>query len=252
MSIGLSNSSRRFLAICTKFAQQAIAPQCLLCGAQAHGQLLCGGCRHELPRLPAARCVQCALPLTAGERCGACLAHPPAYDQVCAPWIYDFPTDALVQGLKYRGLLALAPLLGEAIAACIPACPGERPDVLVPMPLSAVRLRQRGFNQAQEIARHAARASGLPLLPQACRRVRDTPPQAALPWKERARNMRRAFVCDADFSGKHVAVVDDVMTTGATLGEIARNLKQAGALRVSGLVAARTLPGMAPRAARDV
>ena len=99
------------------------------------------------------------------------------------------------------------------------------------------------FRSAQEIARHVARRSGIRLAPRACRKVRDTAPQAALPWKERAKNVRKAFVCDEDFTGLHVTVVDDVMTTGATLNEIARNIKQAGAARVTGLIATRTLPG---------
>jgi ComF family protein len=171
------------------------------------------------------------------------LSHAPAYDHVCAPYTYAFPLDALVQALKYRGMLAIAPLLGSAIASRLANHVGERPDVIIPMPLADARLRERGFNQAQEIARHIATLTGLPLMSRACRKVRDTAPQAALPWKERAKNMRKAFVCDADFSGQHVAVVDDVMTTGATLNELARNLKLAGATRVTGLVAARTLPG---------
>jgi ComF family protein len=166
------------------------------------------------------------------------LSHPPAYDRVCAAFTYDFPADALVQALKYRSMLAIAPLFGGAIADSL----DERPDAIIPMPLADARLRERGFNQAQEIARHAAKLTGIPLLPRACRKVRDTQPQAALPWKERAKNVRKAFVCDEDFSGKHLAVVDDVMTTGATLNELARNLKKAGASRVTGLVVARTLP----------
>ncbi|HTD91809.1 MAG TPA: ComF family protein [Burkholderiales bacterium] len=156
--------------------------------------------------------------------------------------------DALVQGLKYRSLLAIAPLFGNAIAASL----DEQPDVIIPMPLADARLRERGFNQAQEIARHVANIGGLPLLPRACRKVRDTAPQAALPWKERAKNMRKAFVCDEDFTGKHVAVVDDVMTTGATLNELAQNLKKAGAVRVTCLIAARTLPGTFKKHAPDV
>ncbi len=239
MPLALSNIARDFVASCTRFAQQAIAPSCLLCAGSSAGALLCAHCRDGLPRLAPARCDTCALPISAGTRCGACLSRAPAYDHVCAPFIYAFPVDALVQGLKYRGMLALAPVLGGAIAGSL----DERPDVLVPMPLAGERLRERGFNQSLEIARHLARISGITLMPQACRRVRNTPPQAALPWKERAKNIRRAFVCDDDFAGRHVAIVDDVMTTGATLNELARNLKQAGAARVTGLIAARTLPG---------
>ena len=113
--------------------------------------------------------------------------------------------------------------------------------MLIPMPLSAARLRERGFNQAHELARYVGRALGLPVLAHAVRKLTDTPPQAALPWKERARNVRAAFVCDANLTGMHVAVIDDVMTTGATLNELARKLKRAGALSVSGWVIARTL-----------
>ncbi len=244
----LSNLSSDFLVNCTKFVQRLIAPSCLLCAGASAGALLCAPCDADLPRLGGSLCDCCALPITSGDRCGACLTHPPAYDHVCAPYTYAFPADALVQALKYRGMLAIAPLFGGALARCL----DERPDVIVPMPLADARLRERGFNQAQEIARHAARITGITLLARACRKVRDTQPQAALPWKERAKNMRHAFVCDADFSGKHVAIVDDVMTTGATLNELARNLKKAGAARVTGLVVARTLPGAFKRQAPDV
>jgi ComF family protein len=237
-----------FLDNCVQIAQRLIAPSCLLCSGRSAGALLCAHCSNDLPRLDQTRCDTCALPITAGTRCGACLSQMPAYDHVCAPYTYAFPVDALVQGLKYRSLLAIAPLFGHAIAESL----DERPDVLIPMPLAGARLRERGFNQSQEIARHLARASGIPLLAHACRRVRDTPPQTALPWKERAKNIRRAFVCDADLGGRHVAIVDDVMTTGATLNELARNLKKAGAARVSGLVAARTLPGSFKRHDPDV
>jgi ComF family protein len=248
MNLALSNSKAGFLAKCLRIVQHALAPSCLLCAGRSGGALLCVPCHDDLPRLSAAHCDTCALPVTAGTRCGRCLAHAPHYDHVCAPFTYAFPLDALVRGFKYRGLLAIAPLLGEAVAASLDV----KPDVLIPMPLADARLRERGFNQALEIARHIARANGVPLLAQACRKVRDTAPQAALPWKEREKNVRKAFVCDEDFSGRHVAVVDDVMTTGATLNELARNLKRAGAVRVTGLIAARTLPGAFKRQAADV
>ncbi len=237
----LSNSQAEVLAICSNLIQRLIAPSCLLCGGPSVGAVLCAPCDSDLPWLASAhrgRCDTCALPVTSGARCGRCLSDPPAYDHVCAPFTYAFPADALVQALKYRSLLALAPLFGSAIAKSLDACP----DVIIPMPLADARLRERGFNQAQEIARHVAKITGITLLPRACRKVRDTAPQAALPWRARAKNMRKAFVCDEDFSGLHVAVVDDVMTTGATLNELARNLKRAGASRVTGLMVARTLP----------
>jgi ComF family protein len=113
----------------------------------------------------------------------------------------------------------------------------------VPMPLARGRLAERGFNQALEIARVVATRTGIALLPHSCRKVVETPAQAMLPWKERARNVRRAFVCDADLQGRRIAVVDDVLTTGATLNELARVLRKAGAVEVRGWVVARALPG---------
>lgn len=190
-----------------------------------------------LPRLPAALCRICALPLTAGSTCGACLARPVKYDGVNAPYAYAFPVDALIQAFKYGGNLMLAPVL----AAGLGGSEASRVDALIPMPLAAPRLRERGFNQAHELARIAGRRLGLPVLAHACRKVTDTSPQAALPWKERARNVRGAFVCDVDLEGRRVAIVDDVMTTGSTLDELARILKRAGAAEVRGWVVARTL-----------
>lgn len=150
---------------------------------------------------------------------------------------YTFPVDALVQAYKYAGDLSLARLLADALVRVVAA------DVhaIIPMPLAPARLRERGFNQAQELARHLSATLSLPLLTHACRKISDTAVQATLPFSARARNVRGAFVCDADLRGMRVAIVDDVMTTGATLNELARVLKRAGAVHVSGWVVARTL-----------
>jgi ComF family protein len=113
--------------------------------------------------------------------------------------------------------------------------------MLVAMPLHPARLRQRGFNQSHEIAKALSRRLGIPLAAEACLRTRDTTPQASLPWKERTRNIRGAFACHGNVSGKRIAVVDDVMTTGASLDELARTLRRAGAARVEAWVVARTL-----------
>lgn len=211
---------------------------CLLCAAQSGHTLLCKDCDQALPRLPADCCATCALPVPDGDICGACLNHPPRYDRTTAVFIYDFPVDALIQACKYGGNLAIAAALGNALGKVV----SESADFIVPMPLSAQRMRERGFNQALEIARRVSNITGIPLLSDACRKIMETQPQVTLPWKERAKNVRGAFVCDADFSGKRIAVVDDVMTTGATLNELARNLRQAGAAHISVWVVARTLP----------
>jgi ComF family protein len=143
----------------------------------------------------------------------------------------------LIHQYKYGGNLALARLFATALAGRIIS----PVDLIIPMPLAPARLRERGFNQALEIARATSRLTGSVLVATACRRVRDSAPQATLPWKERAKNIRGAFVCDTDLTGKRVAIVDDVMTTGATLDELARNLRKAGALEIQGWVVARTL-----------
>jgi len=167
--------------------------------------------------------------------------HPPRFDHVVAAYPYSFPVDALVQAYKYGGDLTLAPVLAANLAVEIAEQVDEQVDAIIPTPLSASRLRERGFNQAHELARCLARRANVPVLGEACRKVIDKAPQASLPFNERARNMRGAFVCDADLRKMSVAIVDDVMTTGATVNELARNLKRAGASRVSVWVVARTL-----------
>ena len=169
--------------------------------------------------------------------CGECLDRAPYYDSVTVPFAYAFPVDALIKAYKYSGNLHLAPVLANLLAPEI----ADMPDMVVAMPLSDARQRERGFNQAHELARHLAARIAVPLLARACRKVTNTPPQASLPWAERTRNVRGAFVCDVTLTGRNVAVVDDVMTTGATLNELARNLKRAGAARVTGWIVARTL-----------
>lgn len=218
---------------------QPLVPQsCLLCGAPSGVAQLCAGCEADLPWLPRNRCAVCALPLPSGTVCGPCLRRPPRFDRVTAVFAYRFPVDALIQAFKYGGRLPLARVLGEALARTV----ARDVEAIVPMPLAPGRLAERGFNQALEIARAVARRTGLPLLPFACRKLVETPPQAALPWKERAKNVRRAFACDANLTGRRIAVVDDVLTTGATLNELARVLRKAGAREISGWVVARTLP----------
>jgi len=239
----LSNRTAAVFDRCLLLAQHGWPVSCVLCGAAMPpgGSRFCEPCEATLPRLGDERCGICALPLTSGRVCGACLADPPAYDAVCVPYAYAFPIDALIHAYKYGGDLSLAPVLARVLLTSVPTSARMRADVLIPMPLAATRLRERGFNQAHEIARHLGRALRIEVVSNALRKVADTPPQAALPWKARARNVRGAFVCDADLTGRHVAIVDDVMTTGATLNEVARSLKRAGAARVSGWVVARTL-----------
>lgn len=235
----MSNKLGRWLDNCLDFARQLGTQPCLLCAASTHAGLLCPGCAADLPRLPDARCPRCALPTPNGEICGACLKHPPAFDRTEAVYRYDYPIDSLVHAFKYRGELALARFFGESLTERI--VDREKPDLIIPMPLHANRLRERGFNQAALLAGHISRATGIPIDRAACRRVRDTQAQIALPISERKRNMRHAFACMTSLDGQAVALVDDVMTTGASLDELARVVLAAGAASVSVWVVCRTV-----------
>lgn len=234
----MSISSKVPLNIRLQIGRLLPAQPCILCGAASRERAWCDACDAALPYLPSAHCPQCALPTHDGAVCGHCLRHPPSFDRTIAAFAYCFPVDKLVQALKFNERLTLAHSLAQPLAQRIEV----RPDGIVPMPLHPARLRERGFNQSQELARHLARHLGAPLLSGVVQRVRDTLPQSGLPWKKRRKNLRQAFVCDGEVVGKHIAIVDDVMTTGASLNELAKVLRAAGALEVSAWVVARTLP----------
>jgi ComF family protein len=217
--------------------QSLLAKDCVLCGATTEGNF-CPPCEDSLPHLPLHHCVVCAVPLGESRICGACLAKPPAFDHSVAAMNYAFPINALLHSLKYQTNLALTPVLADLLTARIDA--GALPDFIVPMPLHSARLRERGFNQALEIARRVSKRLDVPLLSAICRRVKDTRSQTGLPWREREKNIRNAFACEGNLSGKRIAIVDDVMTTGSTLNELAKVLRKSGAVHISGWVIART------------
>lgn len=209
---------------------------CLLCGSDA-ASALCQPCHGELPRLPTG-CPQCAQANSDGALCGQCLHSPPAFARSIALFAYAFPVDQLLHALKYRHRLLLAPWLGKQLAE---RCAGLRPDAIVPLPLHPAKLAERGFNQALEIARPLAAALQAPLRSDWCLRTRATPAQADLALRERAANVRNAFACAQNLEGQHIVLVDDVMTTGATLHECAKALIRQGAREVSAVVVARAL-----------
>lgn len=219
-------------------AASALAQDCLLCAAPGNDDILCPDCSTHLPSLGSERCPICALPTPGSNICGACLKQPPHFDATQAAFRYEFPIDRLIQSLKYAHRLASAEFFGRALAR-MPF--SSRPDLILPVPLAAERLAQRGFNQALEIARPLARTLGMALSVGHVHRNRDTPPQSQLAWKDRKKNIRHAFECETDLRGKTVLVIDDVMTTGATLDELARTLKAYGAARVENRVLARAL-----------
>lgn len=218
--------------------------QCLLCAARLPtGTDLCEPCRQALPALGPA-CPRCAIPLAGGvgQACGACQRKPPPFDAVTAAFRYASPLDQLVQGLKYRRQLSLARVLGELLAARLRQHSPALPEMIVPVPLHKSRLRQRGYNQSLELARVVARVLAIPLAAhEAVVRQHPTVTQTRLSPTARARNVRNAFQARADFTGRRVAVIDDVLTSGHTASALARCLKHAGAADVQVWVVARAI-----------
>jgi len=198
------------------------------------------------------RCIQCAIPLplmtdSTAARCGDCLSQAPAFDATLVAADYAAPIDQLVLALKFGNQLALAPLFARMLRdAILRHNEGtlSLPTQVTAVPLGAQRLADRGFNQALEIAKPLGRSLGISLLPYLVKRQRDTAAQALLHPDERRKNMRHAFTVDIraidSVRGKHIGVVDDVMTTGETLNEMAVTLKRFGATRVTNFVFART------------
>jgi ComF family protein len=228
----------------------ALPQQCAFCLAPCGNLLVCVACCAALQRIDSA-CPLCALPApgaaACGAPCGACLARPPPFAAAFSAFAYAFPLDRLLHAFKYGGRLSHAEFFAAALCATVAQRPAGTPwpDALVALPLAPSRQRERGFDQSAEIARRVARLTGLKMLA-GLRRTRDTPAQASLPWKARAGNVRDAFAADPVFAGQRIAIVDDVMTTGATLASAAYALLRAGARGVEAWAVARTLPPAQP------
>lgn len=205
------------------------------------GTDLCPACTAGLPwNAPACPC--CAVPLpgapTPAPPCGTCQRRAPPLDATHAAFVYRAPLDRLLPRFKFHRDLAAGRLLADAMAMRFAALP--RPAALLPVPLHQGRLRRRGYDQALELARPLARALGLPLLDTALVRTRATAPQSELDAGARRCNLRDAFAVRIGARlPTHVALVDDVMTTGATLHAAARSLRRAGVTRIEAWVCAR-------------
>ena len=251
-----------------------VPSMCALCGGGCD-DVVCAACREAYAGARRMRCGQCANPLAeipslprrreptlelpgtqanldprlrgddVSGICGTCLRDPPAFDATVAAVDYAIPLDQLVLQLKFGARLALAPWCARQIRDAVLARPGlPLPDLLCPVPLGPGRLVERGFNQALEIARPLAAALGVACHPALALRTLDTPAQSGVAPSVRAQNVRGAFAVEAPdlVEGRHVGLVDDVMTSGHTLGELAATFKRFGAVRVTNFVFARTPP----------
>ncbi|WP_243042021.1 ComF family protein [Dyella sedimenti] len=219
-------------AIAGTWRRFLLPPRCLLCGSPGdEGLDLCRDCAAEWPRNRCC-CARCALPLPQpATLCGQCLRRPPPWEAAWVPFRYGWPLDRLESRFKFGSDLAAGRVLAECWLREPP--PPGLPQLVVPVPLHRSRLRQRGYNQALELARPLARRWQVPLRHDLLLRARATAAQTELGAIERRRNVRGAFLARAGFSWPaHVALLDDVMTTGATLAEAARILRRAGVRRI--------------------
>ena len=225
-----------------QFADALFPAYCCLCQWPCPGSLpLCSDCRAELVHNPTC-CVRCALPLVTGNAlCGQCLAHPPAFDRVVAPLLYCEYLAFMLGRWKFNGDQSLTPLMADLWLQG--AGISELPELLVPVPLHWFRRWRRGYNQAEELARRLALAfDGLQVNNQLLKRGRATAAQSGMSARQRKRNVRDAFTVSGSCDNLRVALVDDVLTTGATAAEAALALRQAGAARVDIWCLARTPP----------
>lgn len=236
-------------------------PTCVLCGDGAGGKTgrdqvevldLCAGCALTLPDIDVA-CLRCAEPLSIGADsiesglvCGACQKKPPRYDASTCAMRYEYPVDHLLRAFKFHGRLVYGRTLAELLAQRLRAARcNPWPELLIPVPLATARFRERGFNQAIEIGTVLEDKLKIPLRADIVRRTRHTREQSGLEARERRKNLRGAFAVERKSLAKHVAIVDDVITTGSTMNELARTLRRAGAERIEAWALARTskIPG---------
>lgn len=228
-----------------------LLPQtCVLCNLPSGNAPVCTACTADLPVPIGLQCSRCALPLQQNPTgmpisCPDCAHHQPAFDTAVAAWSYSFPVDALIQDFKYGHHLYLAAFFGQHLAQSLKNRWEMQPgvgqlDLIIPMPLHANRLKSRGFNQAAEIARHVSKHLDVPWCSNRLVRLYDTAPQAGLHRNERWANLRGAFACPKPLPDARVLLIDDVLTTGASLSACAEALRYAGARRVDVAVIART------------
>ncbi len=217
---------------------------CILCSQQGQATLpLCRECHNDLISIENP-CRLCAMPLPESAHsgiCGKCIHQPPKFDSSTCLFVYDSPISQLIQAMKFHKKLVNARLLGNLLAAHIAERQQMLPDCIIPVPLHPKRLRERGFNQSLELARPVSRALNIPIAQNLLKRVRHTPPQSRLKFRERDKNVRKAFLLNDQTVPAHIAILDDVVTTGSTCNAMAALLKKAGAETIEVWSIARSL-----------
>jgi ComF family protein len=219
--------------------KNVLFPQsCMLCKCSRAEEVgICLACLKDLSWLSNASCPQCGLSSHLSLHCGACLSVSPYFDETKALFSYDFPINAVIQQYKYQHQLSLAHTFAALMLKHFKL---KDTDLIIPMPLHPKRLKERGFNQSLEIAKLLSTSLNIPSR-HVCERIKFSPPQASLPIKDRVNNMKDAFICNEDLTGQNIILIDDVMTTGASLNALAKAVKAKGASHVECWLIARTL-----------
>ena len=210
-------------------SQQWLPQSCFLCG-DISIQPICVPCLADLTK-QVSRCTCCAKPWSTIDLCDECQSQPPPYTHIQTVFSYSYPVDQLIIAAKFRQNLVILKFLGELMAQRLIIQP--RPQVLIPVPLHLNRLRQRGYNQSLELAKAISKHIGIPIAAQACKRIKNTLPQTTLSGKQRQTNVKGAFkLIKIAPDWQHIALIDDVVTTGSTVAELAQILRKAGVSRV--------------------
>ena len=223
---------------CIKFILNWIIPyRCVICKQFQHDNanfiehepIICKKCISIMPYLQTG-CAQCNLPIKSGELCGKCLTNTIYFDITYSPYAYTFPIDKMIHQLKYAGKIDLIKPLASMMASHIQQYHDKAnlPELLIAVPSHPSRLRQRGFNQSLELTKHISKLLKINYLKQAIVKTKSSPPQASLSLKKRHSAIRNSFKINHKITARHVAIIDDVMTTGATASELARTLKHNG------------------------
>lgn len=212
--------------------------RCILCGSEHFNQLICSPCQADLPVLTDA-CPRCATPIQKSNLCGNCLSNPPIQSKTISLYRYEPPIDRLISDMKYHDKLYLANFFAQQF--CEKMTERTLPELLIPIPLHAKRLKQRGYNQSWEIARIMARQLSIATCRDGLIRVRNTLPQASLPFSKRKQNLNKAFELGKHTVPNRVALIDDVMTTGHTANMAAAILQKAGVDHIELWTIARTI-----------
>lgn len=222
----------------TRLYSNLLPIPCLLCGVLCKSQPLCTDCIEDFPKLDNC-CPRCATPLTTNINCGHCLNHPPEQNKSISLFAYQRPIDRLIADFKYHDKLYLSKFFADLMFEKLQH--NTLPELLIPIPLHSRRLKTRGYNQALELAKNLSHHLNIPISKNSLIRTRDTAPQASLPYDQRKRNMRRAFKLSGGLLPKHIALIDDVHTTGHTANAAAKLLRQNGVIKIELWTIARTI-----------